>query len=423
MSQTSLFNNELRLSVSQFNELINLHLNSIGLVVVEGEITEFSISGRGGVNIVLKDKTEKSIVSVTGYAPKVQGINMVEKGMEVAIWGKPQLYSPYGKFSISIEKISPVGEGALAKAFVILKEKLEKEGLFDLDRKRPLPELVTKIALITAKDSAAQTDFLKILRENEIALDIDFYPVAVQGIHATKEVISALKYAEQKDYDCIVITRGGGSLEDLNAFNDESMAREIFSSKIPTLVAIGHERDVSIAELASDIRASTPSQASYYFVTNTENLFKKLDLLADHAYQQLDRHITKVEREISIEGIYEKIFSKLRENNSILYRFGNDFESKILFKLNNYKHTVLTSRNSLEKFENYVKEITNSVDHYDQLLQTLNPNNVIKRGYAIVRDSKQNILKSVKDAKVGGSISTVLRDGKIISIVEKIENN
>lgn len=421
--QEPLFNSELRLSVGQFNKLINVQLESVGEVIVEGEITEFSLSRKGGVNLVLKDKHEQAIVSISGYAPRVSGINMIEQGMEVAVWGVPQLYSPYGKFSISIRKVLPVGDGALAKAFEVLKEKLEKEGLFEEEKKRELPEVVTKIALITAKDSAAQTDFLKILSENENALEIDFYPVAVQGIHATKEVKAALRTAQMKDYDCIVITRGGGSLEDLSAFNDESVARAIFSSKIPTLVAIGHERDTSIAELAADIRASTPSQAAYYFVSNTANLLSKLELITDQAYQSLQKHLTMIEREVSLDNLYYAISSVLRENSAKLYRFGSDFESKILYMLNSYGQTTTKTDNSLNNFERYIRELATSMTHYEQLFRSLNPSNVIKRGYAVLRDREGGILTSATRIKVGDNLNLELKDGKIQTKVEKVQIN
>ncbi len=125
-------NTTLRLGVKQLNDLVNLQIQTIGEVVVEGEVTEFSISKGQGVNIVLKDKQENAIVSISGYAPRIEGLNMIEQGIEVAVWGRPQIYSPYGKFSISIYKILPLGDGAISKALEILKNKLEKEGLFDV---------------------------------------------------------------------------------------------------------------------------------------------------------------------------------------------------------------------------------------------------------------------------------------------------
>jgi len=349
MSQQSLFSESIRVSVDQFNELINLQLQSIGEVIVEGEITEMNISKRGGVNLVLKDKNKQAVLNVSGYAPRIQGINMIEIGMEVAIWGVPQLYSPYGKFSVSIYKILPIGAGALAKALELLKEQLEKEGLFDPTRKRPLPELITNIALITAKNSAAESDFLKILKENNTGLNIDFYAVSVQGKHSVGEILSAIQNAQNKNYDCIVMIRGGGSLEDLSSFNDEKISKAIFASKIPTLVAVGHERDESIAELVSDVRASTPSQAAYYIVVNNTNFIKSIELQADQIYLQIQEIINLNKNRISGINIFEKVLLILNNYKYKVSSHDVDFESKILMllrrALTNYQISVTESTN------------------------------------------------------------------------------
>lgn len=420
MQQPS-FNNKLRLSVDQFNKLINMQLESIGEVIIEGEITEFSISKRQGVNLVLKDKHEQAIVNVSGYAPRIEGINMIEQGMEVVVWGTPQLYSPYGKFSVSTYKILPLGDGALAKALEILKGKLEQEGLFDVERKRELPQLVTRIALITAKDSAAATDFLKILQENSNYLEIDIYPVAVQGKHAVREVIAALKSAQTRDYDCIVITRGGGSLEDLSAFNDETVARAIFASKITTLVAVGHEKDTSIAELAADIRASTPSQAAYYFVANTTNLINHTVLLADQIYNLIERRITLMERELYIDNLYDKISSILGKHNAKLYNYGNNFETKILNQLNSYNYKTITATSSINEFEKYIKNSLKEVSYYESLFNSLNPRNIIQRGYAIIKNNNGDIISSISKVSLGEQINLVVKDGEVTSIVKEIK--
>ena len=145
-------NNTGRLSVSQFNEFVKFELEALGEFQLVGEVTEFSVSKKNGVFIVLKDQNENAVINLAGYAPRIEGLNLIKKDMQVVVWGIPTIYSPYGKFNFSIYKILPLGEGALNQALEILKQNLEKEGLFNIERKRILPELVTKIALITAKD-------------------------------------------------------------------------------------------------------------------------------------------------------------------------------------------------------------------------------------------------------------------------------
>ncbi len=413
MSQQSLFSESIRVSVDQFNELINLQLQSIGEVIVEGEITEMNISKRGGVNLVLKDKNKQAVLNVSGYAPRIQGINMIEIGMEVAIWGVPQLYSPYGKFSVSIYKILPIGAGALAKALELLKEQLEKEGLFDPTRKRPLPELITNIALITAKNSAAESDFLKILKENNTGLNIDFYAVSVQGKHSVGEILSAIQNAQNKNYDCIVMIRGGGSLEDLSSFNDEKISKAIFASKIPTLVAVGHERDESIAELVSDVRASTPSQAAYYIVVNNTNFIKSIELQADQIYLQIQEIINLNKNRISGINIFEKVLLILNNYKYKVSSHDVDFESKILRNISNFQNAIEKSTHELSNFSYRINQLLNDVMHMQSTIENLNPEKIVQKGYAIIKNSKGNIITSVKDTKTNDLLTLKVRDGDL----------
>jgi len=413
MSQQSLFSESIRVSVDQFNELINLQLQSIGEVIVEGEITEMNISKRGGVNLVLKDKYKQAILNVSGYAPRIQGINMIEIGMEVAIWGVPQLYSPYGKFSVSIYKILPIGAGALAKALELLKDQLEKEGLFDPARKRPLPALIKNIALITAKSSAAESDFLKILKENNTGISIDFYPVSVQGKHSVGEILSALQIAQNKGYDCIVMIRGGGSLEDLSSFNDEKISKAIFASKTPTLVAVGHERDESIAELVSDVRASTPSQAAYYIVVNHTNFIKSIELQADQIYLQIQEIINLNINKISGINIFEKVLLILNNYKYQVSSYDVDFESKIFINISNFQNTLEKSTHELSNFSYRITQLLNDVLHMQSTIENLNPEKIVQKGYAIIKNSKGNIITSVKGTKTNDLLTLKVRDGNL----------
>lgn len=423
MIQQNMFDNEIRLGVSQFNELVNLQLQNLGELIIEGEITEFNISRRQGVNIVLKDRNELAVVSVTGYAPRIEGINLVEAGMQVAIWGSPQLYSPYGKFSVSIYKILPIGEGALNKAFEILKNKLDTEGLFNPDRKRPLPQLVKNIALITAKDSAAQGDFYKILKENNSGINVDFYPVAVQGKHAISEILSAIKKTQEKKYDSVVLIRGGGSLEDLSAFNDESVTRAIFACKNITLVAVGHERDESISEYAADIRASTPSQAAYYLVVNNTKFITGLELQVEQMHAHLQQSITYYNEYVGRYDLRNEIFNLFRLYESKLLNFNYDIESKLGRVVEKYLSLSLSMEVSLVNFENYIKSIIKQVHYLENILASYNPINVVKRGYAIVRNTKGKIITSVTQVEIGQPIELTLKNGKLKTSINSVETN
>ena len=418
-----MFDNELRLGVSQFNELVNLQLQTLGELIIEGEITEFNISRRQGVNIVLKDRNDQAVVSVTGYAPRIEGLNMIEIGMQVAIWGSPQLYSPYGKFSVSIYKILPIGEGALNKAFEILKNKLDTEGLFNPDKKRPLPPLVKRIALITAKDSAAQGDFYKILRENNSGISIDFYPVAVQGKHAVDEIKSAIKNTQEHKYDAVVLIRGGGSLEDLSAFNDESVTRAIFACKNITLVAVGHERDESISEFAADIRASTPSQAAYYIVVNNTKFITGLELQVEQMYFQLQHIIKDHTEQVNRYDLLNEISNLFRFYESRLQNFNIDIESKLGRVVGEYFSIASSVDVSLSNFENHVNSTIKQINYMENLLDSFNPINVVKRGYAIVRDLRGKIITSVTQVDIGEPVELTLKNGRLKTSINSIETN
>ena len=246
--------------VSEFVAYINQTLDfAYPVVEVEGELSNFKISKNKWVYFDIKDA--EASVRCFGTVYMLPG--PLEDGMLVRIAGSPRLHPRFG-FSINCQAIYPVGEGVLRKAAELLTAKLDKEGLFDPARKRPLPVSPQRIALITAGTSAAYADFVKIAQARWVGLTIDLYDVLVQGDASAEQVVGAIEMANKQAEiaDICVVIRGGGSAEDLASFNDERVVRAVAASRIPTLVAIGHEIDVSLAELAADVRASTPSNAA-----------------------------------------------------------------------------------------------------------------------------------------------------------------
>jgi exodeoxyribonuclease VII large subunit len=365
------------ISVSEFNSLIKDVLANLGVFKVKGEVTEFKITQNNGVNITLSDG--KANLRVGGYALSVKGIDLIEKGMDVIIEGAADLYVPYGSFSLTAFSIEPVGEGSLAIAYRKLKEKLEEEGLFALEHKISLPKFITKIALITAKDSAAYSDFIKILKENNVSLEISFYPVLVQGSKSIESIKNALKVAMTFDFDAVVLIRGGGSLEDLKSFNDEDIARLIFSSIIPVIVGVGHEKDESICDFVADVRASTPSQAAYYII-DQNNIF-------------LDETVS----------LGDRIFEKIKIN--------------LDSEMRNHHDMIL----SLEKnIDNLITRLFDKVDTYERILKSFDVKNILKRGFALIQKNGKKIL-SAKEIEKGEDIETLLHDGKFNSIVKNIK--
>lgn len=365
------------ISVSEFNSLIKDVLANLGVFKVKGEVTEFKITQNNGVNITLSDG--KANLRVGGYALSVKGIDLIEKGMDVIIEGAADLYVPYGSFSLTAFSVEPVGEGSLAIAYRKLKEKLEKEGLFAEEHKVSLPKFITKIALITAKDSAAYSDFVKILKENNVSLEIKFYPVLVQGSKSVDSILNALSKTQKEDYDCIVLIRGGGSLEDLKSFNNEDIVRQIFSSVIPVIVGVGHEKDESICDFAADVRASTPSQSAYYII-DQNNVF-------------LDETVS----------LGDKIFEKIKVN--------------LDSEMQNYHDMIISLEQNVE---NLIAKILDKLDTYERILKSFDVKNILKRGFALLQKNGKKVL-SAKEIEKGEDIETLLHDGKFNSIVKNIK--
>lgn len=239
------------------------------LVAVEGELSNFRVSKNRWVYFDLKDEMS----SVKCFATVYQLPGPLEDGMMIRIVSQPRLHQQFG-FSLNVQSMLPVGEGSIKKAANLLEAQLKTEGLFDLERKRPLPYPPAKIGLIASSESAAFSDFVKILDARWGGVEVQLMDVQVQGERAVTEVVDALQYfnTHADDVDVLVITRGGGSADDLAAFSTEQVTRAVAASRIPTLVAIGHERDVSLAELAADVRASTPSNAAELLVPDKQEV-------------------------------------------------------------------------------------------------------------------------------------------------------
>jgi exodeoxyribonuclease VII large subunit len=419
------------LQVSEFIETVNFVLKeSWGTeeVGVEGEVSGYRVSQGQWVSFDLKD--DKALVNV--FLPVWNLHVPIEDGIKVRVIGLPRVYPKYGKFSISAERIELAGEGALKKALALLRARLEKEGIFDPSRKRELPRFPQRIALIASRESAAYGDFIRILSERWGGVEIDLYHVLVQGERAPKDIVSAIRTANQmslrgvattkqsfkvgsssKDchatlgsarndivYDALILTRGGGSLEELMAFNDEQVVRAVYASKIPTLVAIGHERDTTLAEEAADVRASTPTDCARRLVP--------------------DRRDVQYELSTLVSGMDARI-GRLIENRREIISHALNAPSIWLASKRNALSRV--NEKCLRLVEQWIASLRDRLSNRVRLLASLDPTAVLSRGYAIVRDASGNTISSVVNLSVGQSVALVLRDGeaetKIIKYAKK----
>lgn len=282
------------LTPSEFIAYVNQTLEyAYSSVTIVGEVSEFKVNQGKWVFFNVKDEETSVPCFMTLW-----GLSQpIEDGMKVVVRGVPKI-TKWGKFSFTVSKVAPVGKGSLKKAFEMLKKKMADEGLFDLTRKRSLPEDLSKIGVISSTQAAGYADFIKIINARWGGLKVLTAHTQVQGLDAPEQIIRALKYFNEKtDVQAIVLIRGGGSADDLSCFNDETLVRAIAASKIPVVCGIGHEVDESLCDLACDVRASTPSNAAELITRDrkSEKLAEKMRLMR----QKIDFEIRNLESELS----------------------------------------------------------------------------------------------------------------------------
>ncbi len=406
-------------SVSEFNELIYRHLQLLGDVVVEGEISEIKVSQNKWLSLTIKD--ESASLPIFGMIFKISGWRALEEGMRVRIYGSPRLYQKTGRFSLWANDIIPAGEGALSIAFQKLKAQLEKEGLFDIARKRTITAFPERIGLITAKNSQAYNDFVKILKQRMGGIKIFFYPVQVQGIDSARSVCSAFEYFNSHDHnlDAIVLTRGGGSLEDLQSFNDENVVRAIFSARTPVVCGVGHEGDITLSDLVADIRASTPSNAAELLVREKRFVLSDVNYMTQSILKTFNEELLgKKSRMFHVLNVLSGI---THTHRALLHRVMQDFLHSVSFFSHRVRMRDEFVDESLHKAVNGVHRIYEKErEHFNttvRLLNSLDYTNVLKRGYSITKTKNGSILRSTSSISAGEVISTQLAHGTIESTI------
>lgn len=334
--------NNVRVSVSDFIAITNQTLEYVyPSIEVEGEVASFKVNQGKYVFFDLKDDGG----SINCFMTVWQLRTPIEDGMKVVVMATPKL-TPWGKFSLTVKAVQPSGEGNLKKSFELLRAKLDKEGLFSPERKRILPTVPQHIAVISSTQAAGYADFIKIINDRWGGLRIDVAHVQVQGVSAPDQIIRALRYfnAQEEIPDVVVIVRGGGSVDDLSAFNDELLVREIAASRIPTLVGVGHEVDSSLADMAADVRAATPSNAAQIVVPDRHEMIRR-------SQQQVNVIIPHIER--AIVARRQEINQRLQTAfGAIQHRYDRQWD-------------ILQGRR--------------------RILAELDPKRVLERGYALVR--------------------------------------
>lgn len=390
-------------TVSEINKYIKMifdkdvYLNNI---TIQGEITNFKAHYTGHLYFTLKDDTStikcimfKSFASLIKFKPS--------DGMKVVITGQVSVFERDGAYQIYCRTMTPEGLGELYLAYEQLKDKLNKEGLFDSAHKKKLPYLPNRVGVITSRTGAVVRDIINVTTRRYPNVNLLIYPAAVQGVNVAQTVIEGLDtFNRLNNVDVIIIARGGGSFEDLFGFNDENLARKIFESKIPVVSAVGHETDFTICDFVSDLRAPTPSAA------------------AELVYPQYSDIVQKIstDRNRIIIGIQNYI---IRKREYVKRIKAAKLEKVPLDIINRYRmiidSTIRKSENNIRlRIERYKSKCMQTISKLD----ALSPLKTLTRGYSVVENEERKVIKSVKDVKKDDKLNLTLVDGKINVIVE-----
>ena len=366
---------------------------------VEGEISNLSIPQSGHAYFTLKDE-HSQIRSVLFRSSQRFLKFTLQHGMQVICRGRVSVYEQRGEYQLIVDYIEPKGVGALQMAFEQLKTKLEKEGLFDLDHKRPLPLLPQRIGIITSPTGAAIRDMLRVIKRRHPRMHILLYPVPVQGPEAAPAIVEAILYFNrEQNVDVMIVGRGGGSLEDLWAFNEETVARAIYASAIPVISAVGHETDYTISDFVADLRAPTPSAAAE-MVVKSEESFREFIISRESGL------ISSIRRQIELTRASLREYSRmLGDPRRLLEQYTQRVDDLTGRLATGLGHHVRRDRALLAS-------LTSGLDH-------LNPLGILSRGYSITKKLPDGIiLKDPSDVQDGDLLSTRLYRGEVISRVE-----
>jgi len=378
-------------TVSEITQIIKLEIeSSFPLVWVEGEISNFRRHLSGHLYFTLKD--EKAQLRAVMFRLEARQLGFeIKDGLKVICRGRLTVYEPRGEYQIVVEIMEPKGKGALQLAFEQLKEKLRAEGLFDPQHKKKLPLLPKKIGIVTSPRGAAIVDILRILERRFARLHVIIYPVRVQGEGAADEIVEGIDYlSRQPDIDVIIVGRGGGSIEDLWAFNEEKVARAIFRSSIPIISAVGHEVDYTIADFVADVRASTPSAAAELVIEKEEALLARLESLERTLTRAmelcLERRRNEVHR-LAENRVFQGFRLWLRHQAQLVDELEERARESIRARIRKVTENKLRVSLLLEKLCSEIKRnFQLRKGNWERLasqLHALSPLNILERGYTL----------------------------------------
>ncbi|MBM28937.1 MAG: exodeoxyribonuclease VII large subunit [Halieaceae bacterium] len=436
------------LTVSELNREAKYLLEShFDWITVEGEIGNFTAASSGHWYFSLKD-TDAQVRCAMFRRANGRVKTRPQQGDSVRIRAKVSLYEGRGEFQLICEHLEPAGAGALQLAFEKLKRQLSEEGLFAADSKQPVPHDASHVGVVTSATGAALQDILTVLERRSPHTQVYVFPVAVQGEGAAEQVAAAVTQANQLTktgaipLDVLIVGRGGGSLEDLWAFNEEVVARALFASEVPTVSAVGHEVDFSIADLTADVRAPTPSAAAELVSTDQNERFQQLDALTSIMTRSVTRRLTALSQQLTSlnrrvrhpghalgqqrqtlkrltdslhRGIARHISNQRQHSMQMASRLSAQHPRQQLLRTK--QHRQLLSHRLSQQMNQQIKAARAELAYKTKLLASLGPEQTLGRGYAIVTDLQGNVLKDALQASKGDSLNVRLGSGSLTTEV------
>ena len=369
-------------SVSDINRYIKAVISqdeNLKFISVRGELSNFKKGANGHLYFSLKDKESViNCVMFSTYSSKI--VFEPKDGDEVVVLASVDVYAPRGSYQLMVFEMNSIGQGEMLLKLEMLKKQLQKEGLFDVSRKRDINIYPKAIGVITAKNGAAIRDIVTTIKRRYPVCDIYVFPSSVQGEAAPRELLRAFLKSQEYELDTLIIGRGGGASEDLSAFNDETLVRAIATSKMPVIAAVGHEIDTTLVDYVADKRASTPTAAAELATVDMREIQQKF--------------------QDSLDDMKQAIIEIVEEQKEDVSSLCEDLENAIRDKID------------------YLKQ---EINNRDKQLEALNPRRVLSRGYSISQDESGKVVTSIKDIKPGQKVITTVNDGTIYSTVDKVE--
>jgi exodeoxyribonuclease VII large subunit len=386
------------LSVSALNNYIKKIMDNdviLNNVYISGEISNFKLHDSGHMYFSLKDEFGKiNAVMFKGNVANVQFIP--QNGMNVEVKGRVSVYTKDGSYQLYCDSMKQVGLGELYIAFNKLKDKLLKDGLFDEANKKPIPRFPNRIGVITSPTGAAVRDIINVATRRNKNVDILLYPARVQGEGASNELIKGIKYLNTlEDVEVIILGRGGGSIEELWAFNDEALAYAIFNSRIPVVTGVGHETDYTIVDFVSDRRAATPSAAAEIVVPSIQDINNEIEYLERTLNRVFVNSIEKKKNQVIV------MKKTLEVNNPLNY---------VINAFNFIDNLKVRLSHNIDMRINLEKE---AISKLNAVLQAQNPLNVLNRGYAVIQDKNSDVINDIEILKEKKEIQVTLKNGSI----------